>query len=439
MGGRIWVDSDTGKGSTFHFTVLAIAPAANVPPAWQAPQPQLAGRNLLVVEDNATNRRIIAHRAGQWGMTVDAANNSADALRALATRPFDALIIDFQLADMDGLVLAADIRRQSYGRYLPIILLSSVRFRSDDARPAMAGISVFVYKPIRPAQLLDSLCRALSVQIQREKKAPLAPSLDADFARRFPVRLLLADDNPINQKVGLSVLQKLGYRADIANNGLEVLQSLEQKAYDIIFLDVQMPEMDGLEAARRITQRWPVDKRPRMIAMTGNALIGDREKCLQAGMDDYITKPIRIGDLQAALERWAAPKPKKTDTSFLARPAAIPAEQLLDQTILAELRDMPPSDGISMLRELIDLFLDTAPKRIAQIHESKSNAAQLSFHAHALKSMSLNLGAKRVVEISRQLEDSANAQDLAQLSSILLDLDSAFMQTKAALLPLRDS
>jgi CheY-like chemotaxis protein/HPt (histidine-containing phosphotransfer) domain-containing protein len=439
MGGRIWVESDAGKGSTFHFTVLAIAPAANVPPSWQAPQPQLTGKNLLLIEDNLTNRRIITHRSAQWGMNVEGATSSVEALKLLADRSFDALLIDLQLPDMDGLVLGAEIRRQSYGRYIPIILLSSTRLRSDDTRPAMAGISNFVYKPIRPAQLLDSLCRALSVQVQREKKAPLTPSLDADFARRFPVRVLLADDNPINQKVGVSVLQKLGYRADIAQNGLEVLQSLEQKAYDILFLDVQMPEMDGLETARRIAQRWPAERRPRIIAMTGNALIGDREKCLEAGMDDYITKPIRIADLQSALERWASPRPKKTDTSFLTRPVAIPAEQLIDQTILDELRDMPPSDGVSMLHELITLFLDAAPKRIAQIRESGNNPAQLSFHAHALKSMSLNLGAKRVVEISRQLEELARAGELSNVSSLLLDLDSAYLQTKAALLPLKDS
>src|SRR5204863_5301749 len=196
----------------------------------------------------------------------------------------------------------------------------SVRLRGDDSRPLHASIAVVVYKPIRPAQLLDALCRAMSIQLQREKKAPFAPALDATLARRLPLRLLLADDNPINQKVGLSVLQKLGYRADIANNGREVLQELEQKAYDILFLDVQMPEMDGLEAARRICERWPAEKRPRIIAMTGNALMGDREKCLQAGMDDYISKPVRIGDLQAALERWGVGRARKSDTSFFTRP-----------------------------------------------------------------------------------------------------------------------
>src|SRR5436190_1233437 len=172
------------------------------------------------------------------------------------------------------------------------------------------------------------------------------------LARRLPLRILLADDNPINQKVGLSVLHKLGYRADVANNGLDVLKALEQKAYDILFLDVQMPEMDGLEAARHICERWSPEKRPRIIAMTGNALMGDREKCLESGMDDYISKPVRIGDLQAALERWGPGRGQKSDTTFITRPQELSPEQVLDQSIIAELREMPPTDGVSMLSEL---------------------------------------------------------------------------------------
>src|SRR5207248_8489197 len=143
---------------------------------------------------------------------------------------------------------------------------------------------------------------------------------------------------------------KLGYRADVAHNGLEVLKALEQKVYDILFLDVQMPEMDGLEAARQICQRWSVEKRPRIIAMTGNALMGDREKCLQAGMDDYISKPVRITELQAAIERWGPTCSRKPDTAFLSRSKPLPSEALLDQHIIAELRGMPPADGVSLLR-----------------------------------------------------------------------------------------
>ncbi|HSU55597.1 MAG TPA: response regulator [Candidatus Dormibacteraeota bacterium] len=439
MGGKIWVESDAGKGANFHFTIAAKAAPATTPPSWLGAQSQLAARRLLIVEDNQTNRLIIAHRAEQWGMKVESTATSRDALRILSQAEiFDAVILDLQLPDMDGLALAAEIRKQAYGRYLPILLLSSVRLRGDDTRPLHAGISVFIYKPIRPAQLLDSLCRAMSIHLQREKKAPQAPALDAGFARRLPLRLLLADDNPINQKVGLSVLNKLGYRADIANNGLEVLQALEQKPYDILFLDVQMPEMDGLEAARQICQRWPAEKRPRIVAMTGNALMGDREKCLQAGMDDYISKPVRIAELQSALERWGAAT-RKSDTAFLARAKALPLEQVLDQGIISELREMPPSDGVSMLRELVDLFLEGAPQRIAQLGQSTTNSEQLAFHAHALKSMSLNLGAKRLVELSKQLEEIGRVGKMNEAQPLLRELEVAFAQTKAHLLPLRDN
>jgi CheY-like chemotaxis protein/HPt (histidine-containing phosphotransfer) domain-containing protein len=438
LGGKIWVESDAGKGATFHFTIAAKAAAATAPPSWQSPQPQLTGKHLLVVEDNATNRRIIQRRVEQWGMRAEAAANSREALKLLSQSGFDAIIIDLQLPDMDGLSFADEIRRQPYGRYIPILLLSSVRVRGDDTRPHHASISVFVYKPVRPAQLLDSLCRALSIQLQREKKAPAAPSLDAELAMRLPLRVLLADDNPINQKVGLSVLNKLGYRADIANNGLEVLKALEQKAYDILFLDVQMPEMDGLEAARRICQRWSAEKRPRIIAMTGNALLGDREKCLQAGMDDYISKPIRINELQTALERWGPAKTRKGDTSFLPRLKIMPVDQLLDQAIISELRQMPPADGVSMLQELVDLFLQGAPLRIAQLSQSLHDPPQLVFHAHALKSMSLNLGAKRIVELSRKIEDLGRTGQVKEVPAVLKDLEATFTQTKAHLLPLRD-
>jgi CheY-like chemotaxis protein/nitrogen-specific signal transduction histidine kinase/HPt (histidine-containing phosphotransfer) domain-containing protein len=438
MGGRIWVESDSGQGANFHFTISARAAAATAPPSWQLPQPQLTGKRILIVEDNATNRRILTHRIEQWGMVVETAQTGSETLDCMThSHPFDAVLLDLQLTDVDGFTLAEKVRALPSGRYLPLILLSSVRLRGDDQRPLNTGISVFVYKPIRPAQLLEALCRAQNVQIQREKKPPASPALDADLARRLPLRLLLADDNPINQKVGLRVLLKLGYRADVANNGLEVLKALEQKAYDILFLDVQMPEMDGLETARQIGQRWPAEKRPRIVAMTGNALMGDRERCLAAGMDDYISKPVRIGELQAAIERWGPLTTRKSDTAFLARNKAIPAEELLDPTMIAELRAMPAADGVTMLEELVDLFLQTAPARLVQLSESLNDPEQLAFQAHALKSMSLNLGAKRVIELSKKLEELGRSGSVDGAQPLFLELQTAFTQTKAHLLPLR--
>jgi signal transduction histidine kinase/HPt (histidine-containing phosphotransfer) domain-containing protein len=437
LGGKIWVESDAGKGAIFHFTIAAQAAPATSPPSWQIPQPQLARKRLLVIEDNPTNRRIITQRGQQWGMMVEAVASAREGLRLLSQgEPFHAAILDLQLPGADGLALADQIRQQPYGRYLPVLLLSSVRLRGDDTRPANVGVSIYVHKPIRPAQLLDALCRALSIQLQRDKKAPAAPTLDSTLARRLPLRVLLADDNPINQKVGLSVLHKLGYRADVANNGVEVLKALEQKPYDILFLDIQMPEMDGLEAARRLCKRWPPDKRPRIIAMTGNALMGDREKCLDAGMDDYISKPVRISELQAALERWGPKANRQSDTSFLAR-RKLASENLLDDAVIAELREMPPENGVSMLDELVDLFLDGAPDRIAQIVASTGEPVKLAFHAHALKSMGLNLGAKRVVDLSRKLEELGRTGAMDGVSALLEELQTAFAQTKAQLLALR--
>ena len=439
LGGKIWVESDAGKGSTFHFTISARAATTTAPPPWLAPQPQLAGKHLLVVEDNATNRRIITHRGQQWGMTVEAAVNSQDALARLGAGDlFDAVIMDWQLPDRDGLALVEEIRKQPAGRHVPLIALSCVRPGGEQVHPLPTTVSAFVHKPIRPALLLETLCRVMNVQIQHEKKAPGAPSLDADLARRLPLRLLLADDNPINQKVGLSVLQKLGYRADLAGNGLEVLRALEQKAYDILFLDVQMPEMDGLEAARQICGRWSLDRRPRIIAMTGNALVGDRERCLQAGMDDYISKPIRVGELQSALERWGRTKVRKSDTGFLQRAPSGPADNLLDQLVIRELRNLPPTDGVRMLPELVDIFLESAPQRLAQISQSINDGPMLAFHAHALRSMSLNLGARRIVELAQKLEDLGRTRNVHGAPTLFKELETAFTQTKAQLLALRD-
>jgi CheY-like chemotaxis protein/nitrogen-specific signal transduction histidine kinase/HPt (histidine-containing phosphotransfer) domain-containing protein len=439
LGGKIWVESAAGQGATFHFTVVTKAAAATVPPSWQMPQPQLAGKRLLVVEDNATNRRIIQHRAEQWGMIVECVATGKEALALLADdSPLDALLFDLQLPDIDGLTLAAEARKLVSCRSLPLLLLSSVRLRADDRRPFDAGVSVLVHKPIRPAQLLDALCRAMNIHLQREKRAPASPSLDATFAKRFPLRLLLVDDNPINQKVGLNVLQKLGYRADVATSGPEALQFLEQKPYDMIFLDVQMPEMDGFEVTRRVCERWTRDKRPCVIAMTGNALVGDREKCLNAGMDDYITKPVRIAELQSAIERWGPTRFRKSETSFLSRVPRTPAEDLVDESLLSELRDMTPADGVSIVRELVNLFLEGAPQTLSQMSQSISDAPKLGLHAHALKSMALNLGARRVVELSQRIEDMARSGNLAEAPALLQELEVVLSKTKIHLVQITE-
>jgi CheY-like chemotaxis protein len=303
MGGRMWVESEAGKGSVFQFTILF--KTVDAQPEATAPAPvRLNGKRLLVVEDHNTNREILTQYTAAWGMKSEAVAMGTDALSLLKRdQAFDVVVIDLQLPDMDAMKLVEEIRRLPGAQNLPIVLLTSVRLRAGDNSASLAGISVFVYKPIRRGQLLDALSRVVDGERQ-VRRAPTVSEVDKALATRMPLRILLADDNPVNLKVGQAYLLKMGYRAEVATNGIEVLQALERQPYDIVFLDVQMPEMDGYEAARQVCQRWTGSERPRMIAMTGNAMQGDREKCLAAGMDDYVAKPVRPKELESTLIRW---------------------------------------------------------------------------------------------------------------------------------------
>ncbi len=308
MGGRMWVESTAGKGSTFHFTIRVKLLSGGSPGRWERSHGNLAGRRVLILEDNATSQRILATWLDKFGMRGVSVTTAAEAVALLERdRHFDAAILDFQLPEVDGLSVAESIRTLPGYETLPILLLTSVHLRAGDPRAAAVRVSVSVYKPIRPKQLLDALSQSFGRSLKSTSKTQPGFIFDDSFASRFPARVLIADDSRVNQKVASSFLEKLGYRAEVVSDGLEVLRALELKPYDIVFLDVQMPEMDGYEAARQLRRRWPDDQRPRIIAMTGNAMQGDKERCLEAGMDDYIAKPVRVEELRTALERWSRP------------------------------------------------------------------------------------------------------------------------------------
>ena len=439
MGGRIWVESDAGKGATFHFTIQARPVSTSTPAFWQCPQPTLTRKHLLVIEDNGTNQRLIRHRANQWGLRVTTATTAAEALQLFETQTgFDLILLDQQLPGTDTLALAAELRRLA-GPSVPVVLLSVLPLRQEDRRAAEAGFNLVVHKPIRPAQLLDTLCRALGVPVQREKRTPAPPVLDATLAQRLPLRLLVADDNPVNLQVARTILRKLGYQADTATNGREVLDALGQKEYDILFLDVQMPELDGLEVARLIHQRLPREKRPRLIAITGAAFASDREKCLAAGMDDYISKPIRLQDIQNALERWGPTRLRDFDTTtFLARMPHASPDTLLDRSLLEELRQIPAGQDFNMLQELIDLYRQTAPQQLQQIRQAVADPTQLAFQAHSLKSTSMSLGARKVVALCQRIERAARSGQTDTVPQLVAQLETALEQTLDELACLRD-
>ena len=319
MGGRVWVESELGLGSAFHFTVQFKTSVEGAPAAWKRASPRLAGKRAIAVEGCATNRRILARWLKNFGMQCVLVATTRDFLGLLQEdKSLDCVILDFQLPEMDGLSLAEAVRQMPGCQSMRILPLTSVHLRTGDARAAATGISGSIYKPIRPRQLLEALEQAFASQRHPVRKAASTSMFDPLLSSRLPLRILLADDNRINQKVGQALLEKMGYRADVVSNGLEVLHALDIQPYDIVFLDVQMPEMDGCTAAREIGLRWGQEKRPRLIALTGAAMLGDREMCLEAGMDDYIPKPIRIVDLHAAIERWG-PEVRRATTGHVDR------------------------------------------------------------------------------------------------------------------------
>ncbi len=303
MGGTMWVESEgVGLGSTFRFTIRA--PHAELPStsrrSFAGEQPALVGKRLLVVDDNATNRRILRLQTGRWGMQPRDSDSPAEALAWLrATERFDVAIIDMHMPEMDGIALARQIR--AIDPALPLILFTSLG-RRESADDGAELFRATLAKPLHQSQLFDTLMTLLAEE--RAAPRPSAvdkPVLDKAMAARHPLRILLAEDNVVNQKLALRLLQQMGYRADVASNGVEAIESIARQTYDVVLMDVQMPEMDGLEATRRIVSRWPNGNRPHIVAMTANAMQGDREACLAAGMDDYVTKPIRVDQLVAAL------------------------------------------------------------------------------------------------------------------------------------------
>ncbi len=303
MGGRMWVDSMPGEGSTFSFTLCVEWVAASRRRVTVEPRPTLRGLRALAVDDNATNRRILTELAAKWEIELVAVPGGEEAIALVrADACFDIGILDMQMPEMDGIMLGRALRALPVGGAFPLLLLTSIGQQFGEEAHALFG--AILSKPAKPAQIFETLTR-LAGPVPAPVPTPesAAPATHPDESRSE--RILLAEDNPVNQKVAILMLARLGYRADLAADGLEVLAALERQTYDIILMDVQMPKLDGLEAARLIRAVPPPGGAPWIIALTANAMGGDREACVAAGMNDYIPKPLRTADLAAALLRAA--------------------------------------------------------------------------------------------------------------------------------------
>jgi PAS domain S-box-containing protein len=429
MGGTMWVESCEGLGSTFYFTLVGAAGKVKARPHLSGWVPQLAGRTLLVVDDNATTRTMIGLQAEGWGMCVVAAASAAEVLSQLdAGQRFDVALLDMQLPDQNGLALARAIQRQGLNQ--PLLLLTALGWRESGDTAGL--FTNWLSKPVKSFALYNALLEACGVAREQHDVPQATTRFDQQLAQRKPLHILLAEDNVVNQKVALRTLDRLGYRADVAANGLEVLDAVRRQSYDIILMDVQMPEMDGLETTRRLVASYPAERRPRIIAMTANAMRGDRERCLEAGMDDYVSKPVRVEELIAALDRIP---PSLTSGT------ALPLNtDLLDLKVLERMLEQIGGGDAAILIEFIDMFLSETPQLMemsaAAVAESAPELAERAMHT--LKSNAAIVGARALMESCRRLEELARDRDLTLFAAGQRELDTLYERSVVALRQARE-
>ena len=299
MGGKMWVESEMGVGSVFHFTILVTADPNAEPEIPTKDLPKLADKRILIVDDNATNRLILVKHAEAWGMRPSAVASGAEALQLLEKgHRFDIGVFDMQMPEMDGCTLTKEINpKQDF----PIIILTSLM--QTHTCDHDTKVATTLHKPIKTSNLFNAFGRALKLGLPAQRAKKESATLNQDMAVEYPLAILLVEDNRINQKVALRLLSSLGYQADLAKNGIEALDALKERSYDVVLMDIQMPEMDGDEATQHIREQWEPEAQPYIIAMTANALEGDREKYIARGMDDYVSKPIRVDALITALKK----------------------------------------------------------------------------------------------------------------------------------------
>jgi len=436
MGGTMWVESagKSGQGSQFHFTIRAQSNPSSAYVYLHETQPQLSGKRALIVDDNETNCRILQLQTESWGMKPSVTSSPTEAIAWLEQgEEFALALFDMDMPEMNGLKLAAEVRRielESKGteknQPLPLVMLSSLGDRDAyDHADIDVHFSALLTKPIKPSQLynvLVDLFTAGSAEVPHHK-IQAASLFDRQMGQAHPLRILIAEDNAINQKLALRLLERLGYRADVAGNGYEVLDALKRQPYDVILMDVQMPDMDGLEATRSIARHWPSEKRPHIVAVTANAMQGDREMCLAAGMNDYISKPIRTERLIESLSRCQPLADLKRRAGAHRSVPGEAAETAGDTTSRATVeKGAPGSDGLAttvresldnltagdndFLLEMIDTFLEDAPDLLEQMRRGVEQAmpAELRIAAHSLKSNSADFGAERLRDLCKKGE-----------------------------------
>jgi PAS domain S-box len=428
MGGKIWVESEVGIGTSFFFTILVESVPSQSKVYFKGSISQLKGKKVLVVDDNQTNRRILNAQLEGWDLLPVATESPLLALQWFNEgKKFDLCIFDFHMPVMDGIQLTREVRKLKNGSSVPIIILSSMGKKNDTINDKELNLSRYLNKPIRQNQLYDCLVNVFGNFNEPKLDRPVKQlKIDSALSEKMPLRILVAEDNVVNQKVALRILERMGYRADIAANGYEVIDAVRGLQYDIVFMDILMPEMDGYEATKLILDEFSKEKRPKIIAMTANAMQGDKERCIEAGMDDYISKPVRIEEMYDILIKWAKIIYEEKNYLITRHKSKKSQINILDENKITFINDIQTPDDVVFLLELLDIYINDLPKVISNINSAidKKDAMKLQFWSHRLKGSSVTLGIDLIFAISVKLENAAQLNrfddETAHLSNELI-------------------
>ena len=431
MGGRMWAESIPGEGSTFHFTLAAQVAPESKPPAHSGCLPRLTGLKILILDDNAASRNALFELCRLWGMQPKAVETAPQAMELLRNgNNFDLALVDLHLPGLDGLAVAAEMQKFPKASMLPIVLLMPLG-KNDSADGARVMFAHTCPKPVKPAQLSAALERAL-LSPRIPTKLPEAPKPELLLAAKLPLRILLVDDNTINLKVAVRLLQQLGFQPDTATNGREALEALDRRPFDLIFMDVMMPEIDGLEATRLIRKRQMngdqknYSRRIIIIAMTAHAMQGDRDKCIASGMDDYLAKPVRPKDVHDMVEKWGGKLVAESLTPEIQPVSKADENAPVDMDRMTDLTD----GNMDNLCELVEMFMKQTHKQFAQMTEAikELNADSVRRLAHSCAGASATLGMTQLVPKLRQLERLGASGTVVEAGPICEDAQREFVR-----------
>ncbi len=431
MGGTLTVESELGRGSTF--TLALTTQSADVPSiaAVPAPAPEVDGRRVLIVDDNATNRQIVSAYLQAWRMVPVAVDGLSAALALLgAGEVFDLAILDFHMPEADGVTVARRIR-ELRGERLPRIMLSSIGDPPHDPSLFRAVLT----KPVKPSPLFNAILDALAGGPTPIRRRTPQPSFDPGMAVRRPLRVLVVEDNAINQKVARTMLSRLGYHSDLAANGLEAIDSVNRQTYDVVFMDLQMSELDGLAATRAIRARHG-DTGPWIVGLTANVMAEDRAACFDAGMDDFLAKPVTGPKLIAALEAVRRTGPP---TTLVAAPEEPVLDVATEVDSMREVLGMLAGDDPDELANCTALLVQTLGESLAALGLALTaeDRGKIRFHAHSLKGASLSSGLAQVAVLAESLEHSAPTAELPALHAAAARLRTRLDRVLQVLTPAR--